>query len=142
MRIHRDANMSIHKTTYMRIHNDANMSFHKDRQSPPNIEATRAGSVSLPGQPSSVVTKCPFRTRTRPGQPLPGARPTARTIAAQLAPRDHVLAPMLADLGAPHQGDRPRPAPASTQTPRGQVPPRDQRSRIDNTVTIRCRNAV
>jgi hypothetical protein len=48
MRIHRDANMSIHKTTYMRIHNDANMSFHKDRPSPPTIQATRAAIQSLP----------------------------------------------------------------------------------------------
>jgi hypothetical protein len=44
----------------MRTHRDANMSFHQDRQSPPLIEATRAGSVSLPGQPSSAFTKCPL----------------------------------------------------------------------------------
>jgi hypothetical protein len=60
MRIHRDANMFIHKATHMRIHNDANMSFHKDRQSRPIIGATGWGRISLPAQPPSVFTKCPL----------------------------------------------------------------------------------
>ena len=69
MRIHRDPNMSIHKTTHMRIHNDANMSFHKDRPSPPTIEATRAGSLrsgrALHNQPVTSV-------------PVPGFGPARR----------------------------------------------------------------
>jgi hypothetical protein len=81
MRTHRDANMSIHKTTHIRIHNDANMSFHKDRQSPPLIGATRGGRVSLPG--SHRVSLLHARTGTRSGravhnQPVtsaPGAAP-------------------------------------------------------------------
>ena len=66
MRIHHDANMSIHKTTYMRIHLDANMSFHKDRQSPPIIEATGVGSLSLPS--SHQVSSLNARTGTRRGR--------------------------------------------------------------------------
>ena len=84
MRIHRDANMSIHKTTHMRIHNDANMSFHKDRQSPPIIEATRAGRYRYPGS-HRVRHQCPYRHPqwARCAQPASHLRPRVRPRAAR-----------------------------------------------------------
>ena len=120
MRIHRDADMSIHKATYMRIHNDANMSFHKDRQSPPLIEATRAGRKSLPGQPPSAVTKCPLpapavgapRTTSR-SCPCPSSAP-ARRAAERRGQRHH--APTRPHT--PTHADCPTfPAPPQAQSP-------------------------
>ena len=99
MRIHRDPNMSIHKTTHMRIHNDANMSFHKDRPSPPTIEATRAGSLrsgrALHNQPVTSVPVPGFGParrahERRPQRTMPPRGPTRLpTPTARLSQHPH-----------------------------------------------------
>jgi hypothetical protein len=46
--------------------------------------------------------------QARPGSPLPLPPDGARTIAAQLTLRDHVIAPLLAGVRSPRMGRKPK----------------------------------
>ncbi len=58
------------------------------------------------------------RQQTRPLPPLPRPAHAARTIAALLTLREHVIAPILAGVRSPGQDGNPGPTPASTATTR------------------------
>jgi hypothetical protein len=142
MRIHRDADMSIHKATHMRIHNDANMSFHKDRQSP-LIEATRAGRISLPGQPPSAVTKCPLPApaagapcTTSQSPPFPGSAPRARAAGPTPPCCAHRVAAMR--VTPAHRLPRPPPPDPAAQPRSGRLPTATPANHPDGQHRTRC----
>ena len=119
----------------MRIHNDANMSFHKTTwQSPPIIAATGVGSLSLPS--SHQVSSLNARTGTRRGravhnQPVtsvPGSGPAPR------APQPRPTPPR--PRAAPHTARCDRqafPAPPHARSPATQ-----NRWPVTTTSTLSC----
>ena len=120
---------------HMRIHLDANMSFHKTTwQSRPIIAATGVGSVSLPGQPPSVFAICPYRHAqwARCAQPAGQFRPRVRPRAA----RTRAARPTPPCPRAPHAArcDRPTfPAPLQARSPGTQ-----NRWPVTTTSTLSC----
>jgi hypothetical protein len=127
----------------MRIHNDANMSFHKDRQSPPLNKATRAGRISLPGQPSSVVTKWPYRhpqwarCAHQPVTSVPGFGPARARAAGPTPPRcAHRVAGMR--VTPAHRLPRPPPPDPAAQPRSGRLPTTAPRNHPDGRDRTRC----
>ena len=125
MRIHRDANMSIHKTTYMRIHLDANMSFHKKTGNRgQSSEQPGWAAFHYPGSHPVPSPNAPYRHPqwARCAQPAghlcPRVRPrAARTPAAGPTPPCPHAAPHAHPLRLPDF-----PGAATTAQPRNPEP--------------------